>query len=71
MLERPDPSPSERRRRRYRARRAAGIAVAPVEYNGDVINFLIRSRWLQEAEVYDRGAVGRAISRMLAVSARR
>jgi hypothetical protein len=71
VLRRPDPSPSELRRRRYRARRAAGIAVAPVEFDGDVINFLIRWRWLQGGEVYDRGALGRAISRMLAVSARR
>jgi len=71
VLRRPDPSPSELRRRRYRARRAAGRACTTVEYDGDVLAFLIKARWLQECEADDRALVGKAIAAMVADTARR
>ena len=48
-----------------------GRAVALVEYDGPVIDLLIKTRWLQEGEAGDRSAVGRAIGAMLADAARR
>jgi hypothetical protein len=71
MLKRSDPSPSELRRRRYRARRAAGIAVYPVELGAVELDWLIRMEWVDASEVADRKAVGEGIARMLAASARR
>ena len=56
---------------RFRQRRKAGKAVAPIEYDGLVLDWLVRLGWLLEAEACDRDAVGAAVSRMLAASARR
>lgn len=38
---------------------------AIVELDGDVIDLLVRLRWLAEKDAADRRAVGRAISAML------
>ena len=58
------------RTRRYRKRLHAGIVTAIVELDGDVITMLLRSHWLTEEESVDRRAIGRAISTMLAASAK-
>jgi hypothetical protein len=69
--------PSDRRRavwarasKRRRARAKACQAVASVTYDGAVLDLLVRAQWLPEASVGDREAVGAAISRMLADSAK-
>ena len=64
-------APIPDRHRRFRARRRAGKAIYAVELGGEELEFLIRTRWLQEAEACDRDAVGAALSRMLADAARR
>ena len=51
--------------RRYRARVAAGPRVARVEYDGALLNFLIRCRRLSESDAADSAAVGDAIAAML------
>jgi hypothetical protein len=66
----PDDAPRDRHFR-FRQRRKAGKAVAPIEFDGAVIDFLIKTSWLVESEACDRAAVGSAVSRMLAASARR
>jgi hypothetical protein len=71
VLKRHDDPPPDDRHARFRARRKAGIAVAAVEYDAAVIDFLIRTHWLLEGEAPDRAAVGRAIGAMIAASARR
>ena len=64
-------APIPDRHRRFRARRREGVACATVEYSAEVVDRLVRLGWLTESEVADRGAVGWAISRMLADAARR
>ena len=59
------------RHRRFRARRRAGKAVASVEFDAAVLNFLVKLKWLLEAEASDRGAVGRAIGALIRDAARR
>jgi hypothetical protein len=54
-----DPSPSRaaRRRardRRYRARVALCARLAPVEYDGDTLDFLVDTNWLSEHETSDK-----------------
>jgi len=66
-----DRAPILDRHRRFRARWRAGIAVAAVEFDGPVLDMLVRLHWLLEAEVTDRDAVGHAISRMITDAARR
>jgi hypothetical protein len=56
---------------RYRARVKAGIACTTVEFDGPVVDMLVKLRWLQEGEACDRQAVGRAIAAMVADAARR
>ena len=69
MLERP---PSHvARRRRYRQRQRDGRAVAPVEFDAAVVDFLVRTAWLPPDEISDRSAVGKAIAAMLQDAARR
>jgi hypothetical protein len=63
--------PSRDRHARHRARRKAGVAVALVEYDGAVLDWLVRLHWLDEASASNRAAVGDAISRMVAASAKR
>jgi hypothetical protein len=53
------------RNRAHRQRQRAGEAVAPVRYNGRILNGLIRSRWLDSADCGDRQQIGEAIHRML------
>jgi hypothetical protein len=69
VLRRPDHRPD--RHARHCARRRDGKAVALVEYDAAVLDFLIRLHWLGESEACDRQAVGRAIGAMVAASARR
>jgi hypothetical protein len=71
-----DPSPSKaaRRRardRRYRARKSRCAAVAPVEFDSGVVDFLIATHWLDEREAEDRHAIGAAISAALRDAMRR
>jgi len=47
-----------------------GIAVAPVPFDGKVVNFLIAMGWLDEALADDRAEVGKAIGAMVADAAR-
>ena len=58
------------RDRAYRKRQAAGVMTCTVEVDGEVLNFLIATRWLGEGEVGDKAKVGKAISRMLKDAAR-
>jgi hypothetical protein len=69
MLKRPDHVPD--RHARHRARQRAGKAVAPVEYDAAVVDFLVKNLWLEERETCDRSAIGAGIARMLADAARR
>jgi hypothetical protein len=48
---------------RWRRNRANGLAVAPVPYSGEIVDYLIRLHWLSEGLSYDRRAVGGAIAR--------
>ena len=54
---------------RYKARRDACRAVARVEFDGSILDFLIKTHWLAERDAADARAVGEAIS-MLAASSR-
>jgi hypothetical protein len=58
------------RDRRHRHRRKCGQRIAPTPYDGEVLNFLIRTHWLDEAMAGDDREVGLAISRMIADAAR-
>jgi hypothetical protein len=69
MLKRPD-APRDRHYR-FRARQKAGVAVAPVEFDAAVVDFLVRTAWLPPDEISDRSAVGKAIAAMLQDAARR
>ena len=59
-----DPSPQRRRQaarqrdRRYRKRQAAGVMTVTIEVDAAGIDFLLRTRWLGEAESADRRKVG-------------
>jgi len=70
MLKRPDDTPRDRHFR-FRQRQKRGVAIAPIEFDGQVIDWLIRLHWLDEGEACDRAAVGKAIGAMLAASSRR
>lgn len=70
MLQRP-PSGREDRHRRARKRRRDGIAVAPVEYDATVVDFLVKLAWLPPGEAHDRASIGKAIAAMIADAARR
>jgi hypothetical protein len=66
---------ARRRRRkardaRHRARVKRGVRVARVEYEGAILDLLLRTEWAAEAELGDANAVGRALAAMLAASAR-
>jgi hypothetical protein len=74
MLDRRDqpPTDQDRRRRqrreqqrRHRQRERHGRMVVPVEIDGDVLGMLIKTGWLAERAAGDRGAVARALGRML------
>jgi hypothetical protein len=55
--------------RRHRCRLAAGRRAYLVELDGRVIDWLIRTEWLTDAEAGDDGAVGRAVEALLIASA--
>jgi hypothetical protein len=73
MLERPPSARLRRtnRQRAYRSRVRNGQTVAPVEVDADIVDLLVRLRWLDDRRAGDRNAVGQAISRMLVDAARR
>jgi hypothetical protein len=76
VLTRPSPTANTRqeaarqRRARYRERVRQGRACCSVEFDGEVLSFLIRHHWLSEAEASDPQAVGRAIGEVIADAAR-
>ena len=73
MLDRPAELEQTTRRRlqkRQRDRRHRHRRIAPVPYDGEVLNFLIRTHWLSEELAGDDREVGLAISRMIADAAR-
>src|SRR5215831_11597628 len=60
-----DRPPPGDRHARYRSRQRDGKAVAPVEYDAAVVDWLVKLSWLLEGEACDRDAVGRAIGAMV------
>ena len=74
MLDRPDHNRRAALRRlrdlRHRARVKAHRAVYQIEIGGEVLDLLLRARWITERELLDRKAVEAAIGAMLAASAR-
>lgn len=70
MLERP-PRAARRstaraaRNKRYAQRRRSGRLVLAIEIDESVIDLLIRTEWLNERDADDRGALERALQRML------
>lgn len=73
MLDRPDHNRrAEQRRlrdRRHRERLKAHKRVALVEFDGAILDLLLRTGWAREAELGDARAVGEAIARLLIASA--
>jgi hypothetical protein len=55
---------------RCTARHEAGLAVAAVEYSGEILNMLVRLGWLPDDAAINRASIGKAISAMLAASAK-
>jgi hypothetical protein len=71
MLERPDRRrAASARQRRYRRRACAGRIMVKIEVNAAVVELLIKTQWLTESDADDRAAIGSALERMLAYSAR-
>jgi hypothetical protein len=77
MLQRPNPGRSAARRERWRVAKAAvrerarrGERCGRFQYDAAVLDFLIRNRWLAECDAGNAKAVGDAVSRLLAASAR-
>jgi hypothetical protein len=58
------------RQRRHRQRVERGAACVSVEINSEIINWLARIGWLADREAHDPAEIGRAISALLAASAR-
>ncbi|MCS3497482.1 hypothetical protein M2189_003559 [Bradyrhizobium japonicum] len=50
-----------RDRRRYR-REIAGLRVAPVEYSGELVDYLVKYSWLSKSKKDDVACIGKAIS---------
>jgi hypothetical protein len=73
MLERPNPQAARRleRQRAWRARVRAGVVLVPVAVDAAILEFLIQLHWLEEQDAGDKRAVGAAIARLLADTARR
>ena len=55
---------------RHRARVKAHKRIAMVEYDGEILDLLCRTGWASEEQLGDARAVGEALGRMLAASAR-
>jgi len=73
MLQRPPKPPKSRRvelrrarDRRHRARVRAGIAVYPVELDGEALELLVKWHWVDEEDAGDKQVVGAAIGVRLA-----
>jgi hypothetical protein len=58
------------RDQRHRARVKACRACYTIEADGEVLDLLVRARWISEEALTDKAAVERAIGEMLAASAR-
>jgi O-methyltransferase involved in polyketide biosynthesis len=58
------------RNRAYRDRRRRGQLCVTVTIDGEVLNFLERSRWLSERDAHDPQKVGEAIAGLLELSAK-
>jgi hypothetical protein len=56
--------------RDYRRRLARGEAIAPAPFDAAVIDFLVRTRWLDPALAEDRREIGRAMFAALRDAAR-
>ena len=52
------------RKKRYQERCAAGLAICPVEHDAAMIQFLIDTDWLDEADADDPRKVGVAVAAM-------
>jgi hypothetical protein len=71
MLERPPSRPDQQRerraeaQRRYRRNIADHARVAPVRYTATMLNYLVRLKWLDDADTQDCRKVGEAIERAL------
>jgi hypothetical protein len=70
------PSDADRRRelrrerkKRREMREAAGLACCMVEYDGAMLQFLIATHWLAEADADDRAKVSAAVGAMWRKSA--
>jgi hypothetical protein len=59
------------RQRRRRARQRNKQAIYRVIADGDVLNFLVKWRWLRDGDTTNAELVGDAISRLLADSAQK
>jgi hypothetical protein len=77
MLQRSTPEGRAARRERWRVAKAAvrerarrGERCGRFRYDAAVLDFLIRNRWLAECDAGNAKAVGDAVSRLLAASAR-
>ena len=55
---------------RHRSRVKACRAVYQIEIGGEVLDLLLKARWISEEALSDKRAVERALSEMLAASAR-
>ena len=69
MLHRP-PSRRSISQRDWRRRSAAGRAVAPFEYDADMVEYLVAHSWLAADRQDDKRAIGDAASRAIADAAR-
>jgi hypothetical protein len=58
------------RQRRHRARTRTGKIVISVEVDADLLNLLIRTKWLSESAAADRTAIAKALAAMLTDAAR-
>ena len=71
MLGRPNRLELRRlRERSYRQRVRTGLRAAPVEYDADLLDFLIRTGWLADADAGDKHKIGTAISAVMRDAAR-
>jgi hypothetical protein len=72
MLERPSSKQARHtnRQRVYRSRVRNGQMVAPVEVGAEIVDLLVRLRWLDDRLAGERTVVGTAITRMLVDAAK-
>ena len=71
LVRSPSPKPARRARQaRYRQRVAAGRMAITVEVDAAILDLLVRSEWLNEEVAGDKLAIGDAIARLLAATAK-